>query len=59
MRRGIKEVKVDEIIDAKGLEEKHHIAQVNPLDLWNGVVFQFVLIGPCSVQPEDNQAIRI
>ncbi len=52
MGRGIEEVKVDEVIDAQGLEEQDHIAQVHTLDLRDGVFLQLVLISPRRVQPD-------
>lgn len=32
-RGRVHEVKVDEVVDAKGLEQENHVAEVSPLDL--------------------------
>ena len=42
---------MDEIVDAKGLKQKDHVAKVDPLDLGDGIVLQLVLVGPGCVQP--------
>ena len=52
MRRRIQEVEVDQVVDPEGLEEEDDVAKVDPLDLGDGVVLQFVLIGPGCVQSE-------
>ena len=52
VRGRVKEVEVDEIVDAERLEEEDDVAQVDPLDLRHGVVLQLIGVGPRGVQPE-------
>ena len=56
-RRGIHEIKVEEVLDAEGLEEEHHIPQVRPLDLRDSVVQHFKVVGDFGEEaPADARA---
>jgi len=52
MRGRIQEIEVDQIVDAERLEQKHHVAQIDALDLRHRVLLQFVFVRPGSVQAE-------
>ena len=52
VRGRVQEVEVDQVVDAERLEHEHHVAEVDPLDLGDGVVLQLVGVSPGGVQTE-------
>jgi hypothetical protein len=49
MRRWIQEIKMYEVINAQRFEKEYNIAEVDSLDFRYRILFQFILVRPCSI----------
>lgn len=52
VRRRVQKIEMDQIVDAQCFEHQHSVTQINSLDFWHRIFFQFVFVSPGCVETE-------